>query len=416
MTKNSSTKKSSAAKKLVPAAGMLAVSAAMLASSTYAWFTMSREVEVKNIQMTATTPEDIQLSIGALGVSKDTAVSVAGKVSLTGNTGVLVKGNGSDTADNGQVLPPTTDAWNWSNTADISNYYSLGMLIPASSTTGEAIYFTPDADGVGQTIKSGAAFIRADSTVNGATGVADSGSKSYKTTLHAKTSADDNWSGTVSTQYNITNDDGYYVDIPVWLRTSSSATTTLGVKAYVIPKTDRVANENGEALYKAVRVAILNGDQTTIGGNAASGTTGLIAVADGMNGTVTKDNSGTISSTPFAGASILNWYNHSGTVSEGVTVNENVAAKAAAIANTRFDADIYGKPTIYDVDTGFVTLSPGANNDYGKATQVVVRVWLEGEDPDCWNDTAGQDWSINIKFHKIDTTPSESDINTSSNS
>ena len=60
-------KKNSATKKLVAAAAMLGVSTTMLSGATYAWFTMSREVEVQNIQMTATTPEDVQLSIGNLG-------------------------------------------------------------------------------------------------------------------------------------------------------------------------------------------------------------------------------------------------------------------------------------------------------------------------------------------------------------
>ena len=57
MTKNNN--KSSAKKKLLPAAAMLTTSAVMLSTSTYAWFTMSREVEVTGISMTATTPEDI---------------------------------------------------------------------------------------------------------------------------------------------------------------------------------------------------------------------------------------------------------------------------------------------------------------------------------------------------------------------
>jgi len=44
-------KKTSAKKKLLPAAGMLAISAAMLASSTYAWFTMNKEVTVTGMQL-----------------------------------------------------------------------------------------------------------------------------------------------------------------------------------------------------------------------------------------------------------------------------------------------------------------------------------------------------------------------------
>ena len=64
MMKNNNVKKGNTAKKLLPAAGMLALSASMLATSTYAWFTMSREVEIKNIQLTATAPVNVQMSLG----------------------------------------------------------------------------------------------------------------------------------------------------------------------------------------------------------------------------------------------------------------------------------------------------------------------------------------------------------------
>lgn len=52
-TKKTMAKKNSAAKKLIPAAGMLAVSAMMLGTSTFAWFTMNKEVEVTNMQVKA---------------------------------------------------------------------------------------------------------------------------------------------------------------------------------------------------------------------------------------------------------------------------------------------------------------------------------------------------------------------------
>ncbi|WP_028515926.1 hypothetical protein [Ruminococcus flavefaciens] len=51
MMKTNAKRKNSAVKKLIPAAGMLALSASMLATSTYAWFTMSREVSVVGMTM-----------------------------------------------------------------------------------------------------------------------------------------------------------------------------------------------------------------------------------------------------------------------------------------------------------------------------------------------------------------------------
>lgn len=49
--KNNTKKKGSPAKKLIPAAGALMISACMLATSTYAWFTMNKEVQVSGLEM-----------------------------------------------------------------------------------------------------------------------------------------------------------------------------------------------------------------------------------------------------------------------------------------------------------------------------------------------------------------------------
>ncbi|MDD6098764.1 MAG: hypothetical protein PUB66_08630, partial [Oscillospiraceae bacterium] len=95
MTKTNN--KGSAKKKLLPAVAMLTTSAVMLSTSTYAWFTMSREVEVTGIQMTATTPDDMQISIGQIGSDASTA-SVSENTSLAKNTGILVNNSGVVTA------------------------------------------------------------------------------------------------------------------------------------------------------------------------------------------------------------------------------------------------------------------------------------------------------------------------------
>lgn len=60
--KTNAKRKNSAVKKLVPAAGMLALSASMLATSTYAWFTMNKEVEVTGLTMKTKVSSNLLIS------------------------------------------------------------------------------------------------------------------------------------------------------------------------------------------------------------------------------------------------------------------------------------------------------------------------------------------------------------------
>jgi len=385
-------------KKLIPAAGALMISAAMLGTSTFAWFTMSREVEVTNISMVATTPEDIQISLGKIGKTSETEETSGKGVSLAANTGYLY-----GTASDGKAAAPAND-WDWSDTADFAHYYQIGKLIPASSDSGANIFFTPDANGVGKTVKADAKYYQANvATVNADAGLdlttVENGTGNAKATLHAVANASDTWASTgtdgatagvggysKSTKWNKTGDDGYYVDIPVWLRTSSTDETKLTVKGYVAPRTTtQKSNSDNEALYKAVRVALLDVTQDLSGQAITS--TGLIDLRDGLTG-MTAGNAGTLSDNPFGGSTILDWY---------TTTNNNGAVNSLSGTTATYTA----APNTYDETAGFVTLNPGTGGEYGKATKFVVRVWLEGNDPDCWNDTAGQDWYINLKFGRV---------------
>lgn len=395
MMKNNDKRKGNNTKKLIPAAGMLALSASMLATSTYAWFTMSREVEVKNIQMTATVPEDIQISLGHLtnfaGASAgDALVSNASSYTgLSGNQGVLKKATSgaTDTADDGNVLAPlngndAVSALDWASSADISEYYMLGKIIPASSTTGADIYFTPDAAGVGKTLKAGAKYYQA-ANINGdkkekaETGRTTGEEGSLKTTLHAisdKLGTPDTWSGyQTGTEWNITNDDGYYVDIPIWFRSSAQDELNLSVDAYVTTKQAKDEDD----LYLAARAVILynstaeaSGDNKGGYADAPSGTSNLLRIR--------QDN--------MTGNSIVNYmYSTNSTGDAVASVASNVAT--------------YGDVTEYE-GAQFLKVAAGANNGYGPMTKAIVRVWLEGEDPNCWNSNAGQDFSISLRFTK----------------
>jgi len=69
-------------KKLIPAAGMLAVSAMMLATSTYAWFSMSTKVTATNIEMKATASKNLLITKTGADAT-DYAASVDMQVSKT---------------------------------------------------------------------------------------------------------------------------------------------------------------------------------------------------------------------------------------------------------------------------------------------------------------------------------------------
>lgn len=66
-------KKSSAAKKLIPAAGSLLISAAMLSTSTFAWFTMNKEVRVTGMEVKTQVGDSLLIAAS----SADTTTRVA---------------------------------------------------------------------------------------------------------------------------------------------------------------------------------------------------------------------------------------------------------------------------------------------------------------------------------------------------
>jgi len=68
--KTNAKRKNSAAKKLIPAAGMLALSASMLATSTYAWFTMNKEVRVTGMEIKTQVGDSLLIATSSSGTSK----------------------------------------------------------------------------------------------------------------------------------------------------------------------------------------------------------------------------------------------------------------------------------------------------------------------------------------------------------
>jgi hypothetical protein len=337
---------------------------------------MSREVEVTGIKMTATVPEDLQISVGDITHTKY----------LNDRDSYLV-------GEKKGLTAPSEDNM-WSNTVNLSQYYRFGRLIPASSTSGTSIFFTPDATKQGQDVKNEARYFAAANGLNAVT----SGT-SMMATLHAIEDASDNWAAPSGSGYSgavtwgNTQDDGYYVDIPVWIRSSSDANIGLTVKGYVKADSSRGLSDASGAqieLYKATRVAILPSVNTD------NGTQGLVNLMDGSGTTTGGWNSTT---------SIIDYYG-----TRAVHQVENGAVKAAGEADGSDNpsalnsgtnwTDIYDAAVVYNGTDSVATIAGSGDGTYGTPTMLWIRVWLEGEDPECWNQNAGQDWNISLKFEK----------------
>ena len=330
--KTNEKKNTSAKKKLIPAVAMLTTSAVMLSTATYAWFTMSREVEVTGIKLTATTPQTIEVSLG-----KATAGAT-----ITSKT---------------EATEPGDDEKLWSNKAATSSVYaSFGKLIPASSTDGTNLYYTTKAKQNGKSVDiTGAnAFTQATENNNAGWTFQTAGASS-------------------ETESNLTADtkgEGYYLDIPVWFRTTNVEDVKLGVDVTVEDPNKDNDDTKGD-LYKATRVAILDENRSVAKGGVFIGEE--TDVASGYyKGKAVK---------AATGSSEDDYYGAVTTATEVIESNGKVTNTATEVA------------TVKGVGTG--------KTGYGTPTKYYIRVWLEGEDVNCWNANAGQSFTVDLKFYDL---------------
>lgn len=319
--KTNEKKNTSSKKKLIPAVAMLTTSAVMLSTATYAWFTMSREVEVTGIKLTATTPQTIEISLGQ---------------ATTSNT--LTHGV--------EATAPNSDDM-WTHTAATGSVYQdFGKLIPVSSVDGFNMFYTEKATENGKKVSDVPnPFTKAETAVGWEF---KEGGKSAETGAVVNAAENDG--------------SGYYLDIPVWFRTTSTDAVTLGLEVEIKNSSD---DDTKSVLYKAARVAIL---PETKSAQKVFSETGAKYYKDGK-------------AVATAGATLAASY---GDVS---------AATEATVTG--------GKVTNPDATTQVATVTASTGTGYGGAVKYYIRVWLEGEDEACWNANAGQDFVINLKFHDL---------------
>jgi hypothetical protein len=149
MMKTNNKKKGNTAKKLIPAAMMLAVSASMLATSTYAWFSMNKEVSVTSMAIAAKSADPI-IEISANGTDFYNSLTTAGTPNweLPSSTGVALK-LVTPTAISTASGSEGTVSWGWAastahNNAQVANATTAKALTaqstPAKTESNRAAY------------------------------------------------------------------------------------------------------------------------------------------------------------------------------------------------------------------------------------------------------------------------------------
>lgn len=309
----------SAIKRIIPAVAMFALSAVMLTSSTYAWFTMSKEVNMTGLSMSATANSGMEIALASV----------------------------NDSGGISDAHPGDTDAEKgWTSSVVVGQYYSdIGKLRPASSTNGERLFYATDASDRGTTANNYKEIVLTDNSNN------------YNMAVVTKRNQ-------LSTNTDITStgDVGYYVDIPVYLRTNKTGGEAESIYCKMkIQKMDDAGNisaSESDDLYKAVRIAFIKSDGSS---------TGKIFGVDDT------------------------YYNGGAANDEGEGKRGSVTVEKSCVTVTGAFTDINGE------DTG-LTISPAAAGETHGHLDFKVRVWIEGESFYCSDSTAGQGWNIDLAF------------------
>lgn len=303
-------KRGSGKKKIVSAAAMLMVSVIVLASASYAWFTMSREARVSNLELTASAPDNIQISIGS-GIAKDGDVDVVVPTDADWYVGEI------DLAD-------TT----------VSQKYNVGKLLPASSLDGVKLYDIGD-----QTILDSTGAIKAGVTLKFTQlDAKDNQAKKYKT-------------GSTPDAPTLKGYEGYFVDVPVWFKAPQAADATEPIKVYLNGiKIEDALPDDGKDISPSVRIAVLDTTKATLQGKIAAPAT---------------------------------------------ATNTQVASGAGALSN----ADYVKATSTYSIAPQEI-LTLNTDNDY--QGNVVLRIWLEGQDSSANPQNIGLGVKLGVNFSLSD--------------
>lgn len=260
-------KEKSNKRKLLGAIASLLLSAAMLSTSTYAWFTMNKEVEVRNLMVQAKAEGGLLISETSGYTANDIWDDVANTVAE------------AETAKVGlyPTSTPNSTAWYHATSKTVNN--------AANATAGEAS--TQKSDGYNLLELTSSEIQAAVSGSNGKKDVffVDSGETGYDE-----------------------NDAKYYVKYTYYLKTSTEGTTSLGLSSgdqnVNISVVGVTGNETSTDLNKSIRVGIEIGGKFYIFA-PVSGATGSYYVNAAATATTAIDSSSSTHDTPMTVATAL---------------------------------------------------------------------------------------------------------------
>ncbi|MCR5141685.1 MAG: hypothetical protein K6C68_04065 [Ruminococcus sp.] len=356
MKTTTTNKKTSARKKLLPAAGSLLISAAMLSTSTYAWFTMNKEVSVTGMQMKTVVQGNLLISDNNKEADYTTA-------QLSQTRAALLEPVSSVSGYDSTFFYTTNAKGNGDAVADVYTQYNedteltsgaVDLVANASSTSAGT---HPSTSGAGK--------VKVDDDFNTAYGAA-------------------NYAANAGTAYS--NAYGY-VDYVFYLKATGDATdqyvkmTKLNMlynnKAITNPAFGSGSSVVGTNVDRAWRAGVYVSEIT--------GDTGVVSASNAVSGNL---------------KAIL-------TLNGAANQDSGKAVSAAAAAPSNL-AQAYN--TWSDTTNGSIANVANGETKYFKVT---VRVWLEGEDTTCTSKTYAQltnAWSLDCEFSLLNGSTAVSNI------
>jgi hypothetical protein len=350
---------------------------------------MNKEVQVTGLSMQATTSAGLEISLGALGDQNASSHTVS-------------------------VNAPGVNDISWKRAIAVNEYYqTVGKLLPSSSDDALDIFMVPATD-----VYAGGHAVKTTATVTSAT-QADSATMTLQTynsagSYSALSTIAEGGSKPTDGTYTAADEtaaNGYFMDIPMWIRSSNQSATN--VYATVTITDPDVAN--GSALVKAARVAIIpivscddNADS-----NAVSYASSSYGASSTTAATITPLTSNTADifglkangkSTAMDDAtSNMDWptYHNGNVINATGTYTPSGSSGVNLGATTLCAARGLGETGI--APTNVFTI-PAATKDNYAQIGFIARIWLEGESIYCEDATANQDWNIDFHFSTENTT------------